>query len=56
MLQGDDKWIPKHNISTHAIFGRKFLATFNIFVVAIHSEFNSIFFTITPSVSKYKMF
>jgi hypothetical protein len=47
MLRGDDKWIPKHNISTHAIFGWKFLAMINIFVVAIHPEFNSIFFTIT---------
>jgi hypothetical protein len=47
ILQGDNQWIPKHIISTQALFGCKFPDMYNISVVAIHPDDNTVFFTLS---------
>jgi hypothetical protein len=46
MLQGNDNWIPKHTITTQALFGPRSPDMFNIFLIAIHPECNTIFFSL----------
>jgi hypothetical protein len=48
MLEGDDRWIRKHTVSTRRLFRtNKFLNIDEISVVAIHPEHNTIFFTLS---------
>jgi hypothetical protein len=46
---------PKHTISTHVVLGWKFLDMFKKIVIAIHPEYNTIFFTVTYYKSSCRM-
>jgi hypothetical protein len=46
MLQGNDNWIAKHTIPAQALFGPRDPHMYHSFLVAIHPDCNTIFFTV----------